>query len=490
MRFVGFIGPSYTQQSVNVDCQRCINLYPQIDELGTGKEREVASLVGTEGLNLLTTFGTGPIRGAFLASSGELFVVNGSAVCIMSDAWVPTNIGTLATSSGPVCFADSGVRLAIVDGSTSGFFYNYNTFVWSAIPFPTDIDFIGFNGCDSVTFQDGYFIYAHKNTQQFFISGTVDSITGNDDSTISALDFAAKSSSSDILLGVLSDHQDIWMFGTRTIEIWFNSGSSDFPFQRVSGAFIQHGCASIHTVQQMNNTLFWLGQDDKGQGIVFQAQGYQPQRISTHAVELAIKSYGDISGATSLCYQSGGHNFYFLNFPSANTTWVFDATTSLWHERVYTNQGNFERHRASCHAFAYGKHIVGDYQNGNLYELSETVYSDNGNAITRQRVSPHLTQGLKRNFYGSFQLDVESGTGLDGNGQGIDPQAMLEFSDDGGHAWSNEKWTGFGKIGQTSRRAIWRKLGVSRDRVFKVTITDPVKTVIIGAELEIEGGAA
>lgn len=476
MRFVGFIGPSYKLSSVNVDCQRCINLYPELNELGTGKDKEVAALVATPGLRLLVNLPGGVVRGIYTTSKGTVYAVGGTKLYSISSAFVATQIGVLATSSGQVSMADNGLQLFIVDG-TNGYYVTLLTNVLTQV-----VD-DAFPGADQVTYQDGYFIFNHPNSGQFFISGL-------NDITFDVLDFASSEGNPDNIVGLISDHRDLWIFNKQTIEIFYDSGNGDFPFERVQGAFIEHGCAARFSIAKMNNTVFWLGQDDKGNGMIFQAKGYQPQRISTHAVEQAIQTYGDISDAVAYTYQQNGHHFYVINFPSADTTWAFDTTTSMWHERVYTNQGDFERHRANCHAFAFSTHIVGDYENGNLYALESATYTDNGNAITRQRVAPHQSQDMVRLFFSSFQLDFESGTGLDGLGQGTDPQAVLQFSDDGGHSWSNEKWAALGKIGETKRRAIWRRLGSARDRVMKVTITDPVKVVIIGAEIQATSGAA
>lgn len=470
MRFPGFIGPSYQKNSVNVDCQRCINLYPEINETGFGKEKEVASLVATPGLSLLVSTGDGPTRGMWYSSTGKLYVASGNKLYYISSSWVKTELGTLTTLSGPISMADNGVSLVVVDG-TNGYVVTMASAAFAQI---TDPDF---PGADQVTYQDGYFIFNQPDSGSFFISGL-------NDVTFDALDIAESEGNPDNVVGVLSDHRDLWIFNENSVEVFYNSGNVDFPFERNQGAFIEHGCAARFSIAKMNNTVFWVGKDDKGSGIVYMAAGFKPQRISTHAVENAIRGYGDISGAVAWSYQENGHHFYCLNFTSANTTWVYDTSTNLWHERVYTTQGSFERHRADNHAYAYSTHVVGDYENGNLYSLSSSVYSDNGAEITRRRVAPHLSSGMKRVFYNSFQLDIETGTGLDGTTQGTDPQAILEFSDDGGHSWSNEKWMSFGKIGQTKKRAIWRRLGQSRDRVFRVTITDPVKVVIIGAEFD------
>jgi hypothetical protein len=66
---------------------------------------------------------------------------------------------------------------------------------------------------------------------------------------------------------------------------------------------------------------------------------------------------------------------------------------------------------------------------------------------------------------------------------GYDPQVMLRWSDDSGHTWSSEHWTSMGKIGEYGYRTFWRRLGSSRDRVYEVSGTDPVKIAIMGAEL-------
>lgn len=476
MRFIGFIGPSYQLRSVNVDCQRCVNLYPELDEIGTGKEREVAALVSTPGLSLLTTIGDGPIRGTWVASNGQFFVVSANGLYQVDALWNATLLGNIQTFTGQVSIADNGFQLVVVDGA-NGYVWDFTLLTFVHISDPA------FYGADVVSFQDGYLIFNKPGTNVFYI-------TGLNAVTFSALDFASKEGNPDNIVSIIADHRNLWLFGSETIEVFYDSGAVLFPFQRIEGAFIEYGCAAALSVAKMNNTVIWLGQDKRGSGMVMMANGYMPQRISTHAVEGAIQGYSNISDATAYTYQEEGHHFYVLNFPSANTTWVFDSTTNLWHERVFTNQGQFERHRSNCHSYFNGMHVVGDYQNGNLYQMSTSFYDDNGSSITRLRASPHLTDGLTNIFYSSFQLDMETGTGLDGTGQGTNPQTVLQFSDDGGHSWSNEKWAGFGKIGKTKTRALFHRLGRSRDRVFRVKITDPVKVVLIGAEIAMTKGAS
>lgn len=478
VRFPGFIGPSYTLSSVNVDCQRCMNLYPEMDALGTGKEHEVASLVSTPGLTLLCTLPASPVRGAWVSSKGVLYVVGGNKLYSISSAWAHTELGSLNTATGPVSMADNGLQLVVVDGP-NGYSLTLADNTFAQI---TDSNFLG---SSQVTFQDGYFIFIKPDSQQFYCSD-LNAIT------FSALNTGSAEGSPDNLVGQIDYQQSLYLFGTQSCEVFYDSGDTPCPFTRIQGAVIAVGCAAPFSIAKLQSGVFWIGGDDTGQGIVYQMQGYQPTRISTQAIESSIRSVGvtNLSNAKAYTYQQGGHVFYCLNVPGLNFTWVYDVSTGLWHERTFLGKWGFERHRADCAASAYGVNIVGDYASGNLYSFDALNYTDNGTSIVRMRAAPHFSQSLVRIFHQSFQLDMEAGVGLSGLSQGINPQAMLQWSDDGGHTWSNEKWTGIGQIGATKTRVIWRRLGASRDRVYRIMISDPVKVTLIGAELGVEQGVA
>jgi hypothetical protein len=165
----------------------------------------------------------------------------------------------------------------------------------------------------------------------------------------------------------------------------------------------------------MDNGLFWLGTDARGQGIVYRANGYTGVRISTHAVEYAIAQYGNISDAIAYTYQQEGHAFYVLTFPSGNATWVYDVATQAWHERAGWSDSGFMRHRSNCQCNFNGNIIVGDFENGNIYTFDLDVYADNGDIqkwLRSWRALPTGTNNLKRTAHHSLQLDCESGVGL------------------------------------------------------------------------------
>jgi hypothetical protein len=467
------LGSTYVARSVNAADARMVNLFPEVIPEG-GKEP--AFLQRCPGMVLLSTVGIGPIRGlwAFSSNDGVGFVVSGIQLYKIDNAYAPTLIGTIA-GTGPVSMADNGTQLFIAANGPS-YIYNATTNAFGQI---TDPDF---PGAVTVCYLDGYFVFNEPNSQKMWVTTLLDG------TSIDPLEFASTEGSPDGLLAVVSNFREVWAYGTNSIEVWYDSGATDFPLQRIQGAFNELGLAAPYSVAKMDNGLFWLGRDRRGQGIVYRANGYQGQRISTHAVEWHIQQYTDMSDAIAYTYQQDGHSFYVLIFPSANTTWVYDAATQAWHERAGFVDGAFTRHRSNCQMAFNNKIVVGDFENGNIYAFDLDVYADNGQIqkwLRTWRALPTGQNNLKRTAHHSLQLDCETGVGLN-LGQGSDPEVMLRWSDDGGHTWSNEHWSPLGKIGAYGHRTFWRRLGMTlklRDRVYEVSMTDPVKIAIMGAEL-------
>jgi len=499
------LGSSYVARSVNAADNRMINLFPEVIPEG-GKEP--GFLNRAPGLELLQTIGSGPIRAlwAHQTNGADFYVVSGTEVYKMtSTSATPVKLGNII-DGGPVSIADNGTQLFFACNGPS-YIYNEATNEFKQI---TDPDF---PGAVTVGYLDGYFVFNEPNSQRVWVTQLLDG------SSIDPLDFASAEGSPDGLVAVNVDHREAWLFGTDSVEVWYDVGGTDFPLQRIQGAFNEIGCVAAFSIAKLDNSLFWLGTDARGQGIVYKANGYTGQRVSTHAIEYAIAQYGNISDALAYTYQQEGHGFYVLTFPSANATWVYDAATQAWHERAGLVNGAFTRHRSNCQCNFGGETIVGDFENGNIYKYSLEVYADNGAPqkwLRSWRAIPTGQNTLKRTAQHSLQLDAESGVGLNGfineqvfllitqdnnnliteNGDYIasditssviaDPQVMLRWSDDGGHNWSNEHWTSMGGIGRFGQRIMWRRLGMTtriRDRVYEVSGTDPVKIAIMGAEL-------
>ncbi len=470
-----FVGASYAARVKNLDAQQCINLYP---EAGGPNSKNIAALIGTPGLSLWLTLAGGCVRGVMRVTPALAVVVVGPNVYTVNTAGVSTLRGNIPDGTTPVSMANNGQAAMIVTGPT-GHALDLNTFVLTQI---TDV---AFQGADKVDFVDGYFVFNKPGTGQF-------QITQLYSTDIDDLGFATAEGSPDLLISLIVDHREVWLFGENSTEVYFNSGNADFPFERIQGAFIEQGCAAKNSVAKMDNRVFWLSSDDRGHGMVMAAAGYTPQRISDHALEYAIGQMGTISDAVAYTYQQEGHSFYVLNFPTANQTWVYDAATNMWHQRAWRNpaDGTLNRHRTACQMSFINENIVGDWENGNLYKLDLDVYTDNGALIPRIRTCPHLSDPDYRwQVFDELRIDMRTGVGLV-SGQGSDPQAMLQWSNDGGYTWSNEFWAPMGKIGERRVRAVWRRLGRSRDRVFRVVITDPVAVAFVGASVRVRVGSS
>ena len=337
-----------------------------------------------------------------------------------------------------------------------------------------------FEGGTSVDIVDNYFVYNKPNTQVWASSNLLSPLTN-------PLSFASKDGAPDNLVSLIVDHREVYLLGEQSSEVWVDVGSYPFPFQRIPGTSTQHGIVAKNSMARVGNSFAYVSRNIRGQGMIVQMNGYTPQRISTHAVENTLVNQ-KIDDAIAWTYQLEGHECYVVTFPTLKLTWVYDATTQMWHKWLYCNDKNqYERHRGNCCAVFQGKVLVGDYENGQIYQLDPDNYTDNGQKIRRLRRCPHLVTDLQRQYFDELQIQFQPGVGLQ-SGTGQNPQAMLRWSNDGGSVWSNENWVSIGQIGRYTNRAIWRRLGMSRDRIFEVVVTDPVKAVIVSANLKASAG--
>lgn len=463
------LGGQYLARSPNAAANRMVNLYPEVIPEG-GKEPGYLSRC--PGLLKKAEIGTGPFRG-MLRVGDTAYIVSGSEFYSVSSSYVATSLGGV-TGVGKVSMADNGNQIFIAC-NPCGYIYNISTGIFSKI---TDPDF---PGAVTVDYIDGYFTFNEPNSQKLWVTSLLDG------EAIDPLEFASVEGNPDLLVSVKVSHREVWLFGEDSIEIYYNSGALDFPLTRIQGAFLEVGCAAALSVAKLDNSLFWLGSDDRGSGMVYRADGYSGKRISDHSTENIIQSFGTISDAIAYTYQQSGHSFYVLTFPAENRTFVFDVSTELWHERAGFEDGAFIRHRGNTQMTFNNQVHIGDYLNGNLYIFDLNTYTDNGEIqkwLRSWRALPTGANTLKHTIHHNLQLDCEAGVGIN-TGQGEDAEIMLRWSDDGGHKWGNEHWRSLGKLGETFHRVIWRRLGRSRDRVYEISGTDPNKVTILGAELQI-----
>lgn len=481
----GFVGGAYQAASLTQDAQDCVNLYPEIDLTKQQGERGVIALYPTPGFFAKVAFGSAvEIRAMRVCRGGAyLYVVAGNTLYEINSAFTGSAIHTIATNSGAITLTDNGTSLYFADG-VNRYYYTWGTGTFSIINDGP------FTGGDRVDVVDSFILYSKVGSNQW-------GATSSNAVTSSGLSFGLKDSAPDNIVSIMVNKREVFILGETTSEVWVDAGLFPFPFQKLPGTNMQHGCAAKNSVARLGETFAFLSKDDRGQSVVVQMNGYLPVRISTHAVEDDIQSYSRVDDAVGFSYQQSGHEFYVLTFPTADKTWCYDIASGFWHRRARRDTGNvLRRDRANCAAFFQGFNLVGDHENGIIYAASLSTFTDyadsggsGGNPIPRIRRCRHITEDLNYVFHHDLQIQFQPGVGI-ASGQGSDPKAMLRWSDDGGFTWSNERWQKIGKAGEYKNRCIWRSLGRSRDRIYEVSVTDPVYTVIVSANLNTSAGAS
>lgn len=485
---IPIVGRGYTERSLNLDAQNRVNFYLHGDPEG----KFPMVFYPRPGLRLFSAGVPGQkcVR-AMLRTNDYCFIVIDNIFYTIDKSGIRVSRGTLNSFTGRISMIVNGYQCLLTDGH-SGYIYQYRdvidgnpTYIWSINTDPE------FNNAKPklLTYQDGYGIFTQPASQKIWRTEL------NHLESVHATGFTSSSGVPDWTEGAISSHQELWVFNRKTTEVFYNTGDVDNPFQRRQTLLLQYGCLWPYTIAAADNgTLFWLTANDQGDGIVVRAEGYVPKIISTPPISKAISKYNK-EDAFSFVFELDTHIFYVLIFPSENNTLVYDVLLDSWAEwkstiTTPTPAGSTiiqGRWRPNCYTQFEGKHLVGDFESGNIYYLDFDYYSDDGDPIIRELTCRHLHKELRRVTFNELQYSFEEGTGLT-NGQGNDPQVMFQYSKDNGHSWSNEKWRSIGKTGKYKDRVRWLKLGEARDWVFRVRMSDPVKWVVLGANafLEVE----
>lgn len=393
------------------------------------------------------------------------------------------NVSTSSNGSG------TGLTLTLTFGTGAGSTGNYvistSQTVTSRTMYALNFSVLpssdgAFEGGNTLDIVDNFFVYNKGGTQLWASSNPLSPITP-------ALSYSSKDGSPDDLVSLIVVNREVFLLGEASSEVWINVGTFPFPFQRIPGTSTQHGIAAKFSMSRLGNSFAYVSRNNRGEAQIMQMQGYVPTRISTHAVEQTLLNQY-IDDAVAWTYQQEGHECYVVSFPTLDLTWVYDLATGMWHKWLWVDTTNtYHRHRGNCSAVFQGKVYVGDHSNGQIYLLDPSNYTDNGGTIRRLRRAPHIVSDLQRQYLEELQIQFQPGVGNQVD-PGKTPQAMLRWSNDGGSTWSYEHWTSIGKVGQYNNRAIWRRLGWSRDRVFEVVVTDPINAVIISANLKATVG--
>lgn len=478
----GFCGPSYVSQSPKFANERAINLYCETAEnLSGGKGGSKIMLLKAPGRFAISDLPDSPLRCLYSGDGVRVFAVSGATVFEVFEDGTFTSLGTVeANGEVPAQIFSNGSQLLVISGSAG---------------YVPD----GAGTCNKVVdgcmggYLDGYGLAlqgaAPGQSKQFRISNLLDFNIWD------ALDFANVDQTPDNVQSLIVDHRQILFLKQQSSLFYWDSGNPDFPMEPVQGSNIEHGSIAPWSVQRIDNTVMWLGGDERGAGIVWRMEGYTPRRVSTYAVENAIQGYTrgalgvTIRDAIGCVIQEQGHSFYLLHFPAANATWVYDASTNLWHERLVwdseTSVWNCDRARYHC--YAWGKHLVGGGDGtGLVYEQAVDIYADNSVPLRWLRVAPHIADpGGKMVYYSNLFLDFQVGVG---NADSPDPTVMVRHSNDGGGTWGAETQLPLGRVGQYSVRARQIMCGSGRDRLIEVSGTDAVITAIVDADIDAELG--
>lgn len=500
MPIIPFCGETYQDKTLNANAQDAINLYPMRTKAAQYSDKKVSQslpenivMYPTPGYKFLRNAGIGQIRG-FYVINATLYFICGNTLYGFTPAGSPNdltqgsfvNLGTLNTLTGLCSIVCNTVQLAISDGQF-GYTYTFNTNTFATIGtsggFPV-------TGVTNLTYFDGYVIASVNNSKTVIQSNILDATTWQ------ALAFYTLDTFPDNIVAVWSDELQLYVMGPKITEVQADAGTIPYAFQKVPNVLIQAGLVAWPTLCKVANTTFFLASDIAGKAYVAAFNSYDTKVISTPPINEAIERYTTVSDAFAYAYREGDNHFYVITFPSAGVTWAYDIKMDMWHKRSINGGADLPL----CCVLWQGIQIVGD-ANGNLYQMSQNYsYYSIGNTgvdkpMQRSRTAAHINAEGKTLFINELWVDIQSGGGfitdsaLVPQPTAIAPLATLEISRDFGRTWVTVGTRSMGKLGQYQKRLIWRNLGRFRQNAtFRITITDPVITFILGAKATIKVG--
>ena len=467
MKFQGFIGPSFSHRNFQYSSQTCKNW---LIEQGTpiGKAAAPMLFVPRRGLKIVRSDFLGPCRGFYVSSNNQMYVVFGNSLFLFeAGSWTTISTSVLGTSL--VQFTDNGTHLFFIADKIP-YFMSFSTKIVS------EASGGAYSASSSLTFLDSYILFSRDFSNQFYW-------TDLGSTTANPLNFATAESSPDKIIALISHNMEIFVFGEKTTEIWYNAGQTDITFARRGNAIIESGCLASNSIAKIGSTLIWLSSQSRGGIQVSMLNGYSAERVSTYPIEqfLSTLPITDLKLASAFSQQIDGHDLYILNVPNINETFVFDLTTGFWTTFTSSFGTNIGPYKAIGSAFYEGQHYTGD-ADGNLYILDSNQYTDNGNFIQFERTAPVITNENKRIFYDQLRLDFFTGTNTQLS------QVMVDFSDDGGATWGNEYLVEY-EPGDFAGYIELRRLGFGRNRVFRVRCSGDQYWSLSDASLDIRVAA-
>ncbi len=455
-------GPTYENRSLPVSNQRTQNFYVQVNKQGN----ELATLQPFAGLKLLGKAGSsGGNRGSGM-HKGVYYTVTGNKLYSMNASGAPTEIGVIG--GGGRCVLESdGIHLVITTGETRPYTYD-----------GTDLKVGG--GANLTNSKTS----TYMNRRVIYDGAGNDIIFPDLDSplTVNSANIASEDSNPDDVIAVKQFNQQLYVFGETSIAPWYNVGTGNPPYSPITNASkTDLGLAAPYSVSENKQYLYFLGSDLQP----YRLSGLQVQPLGNPAIGKSIANYPTASDAFGFCFSIDNQEFYYLVFPSGNESWLYHEQSNFWTSLVYGSDNG--RHLMNSYCYCYGKHLVADYRNGNIYELDTDTYDDNGDTIHRVREGITISAKAlgspgKDLMMQRLELIIEPGVSL------LSGQAtiIIEWSDDDGRTWSSENWELIGDKGDYQHKIELFGLGKFRRRQFRFEMTDPVKWVLISANADVE----
>lgn len=456
------IGPTYTNRSLPVSSQVTRNFYVEVNQQGT----EPLAFMPFPGLKLFATTGGGVSRGAGVRN-GELYVVTGQTLYKIASNGTSTSLGAIS-GTGRCSFDEDGENLIIATGTGKPYTYNGTTLSQGA-----DADL---PNASTVAYINRRVVYDGNGPDVAFADLDTPLVV-NSANVISA------DTKPDDTLAVQAHRQQLYVFGSETIQPMYNSGSGNPPFDFILNSVQEVGLGAIHSVSSNKRFVYFLGSDRQ----VYRIAGLDVQTISNPAIGQAIEKYSNVSDAYGLTFTFDSLEFYLLSFPTGNETWLFNEQSGLWTNLAYGTDG--DQHLIAGYQNVYGKHLVTDRLSGNVYELDFDTYTDNGNVIQRQRDTISINSGTfgkegVQVFMDKLELVIETGTSL----VTAESKMFMQYSDDNGRSWSTERWLPIGQQGEYRHKLWWFGLGSFYNRQFRFVMTDPIKWVLVSANADVSLG--
>lgn len=465
----------YVSPSLPISAQECTNFYPNINEVPALSQE---TLFGTAGLEQVATTGTvqNQNRGSH-EMNGVPYFVNGTTFYSLVETIVNgvpvytlTSYGTVA-GTARVSMADNGTQLMILVPSGAGYIFTHtaNTFVTI-----TDVDFVANGLPQFVVFIDSYFVVT-TNTKKFICSAP------NNGTSWNALDYGTAESDPDDTVAPVVFKNQLFISGSETIEAFQNIGGTDFPFQR-TGLFLQKGVYAPYSLINVQDSFMFIGGGSNESPAVWALSGNSTVKVSTIPIDSILQGLSSDQLAAVFSWTYAQNGAYFVGFTLPTTTFVYDLTSKRWHERKSVVSGQLGAFRVASMVQAYNHVLCGDSIDGRIGLLDPSYYSEYGADIIRTVATQPFQNTMNSFFVPSIELTVESGVG---NTTVVDPQISMERSRDG-KTWSDPRSRSIGKVGEYDLRPVWRRNGyVNRFEIFRFTLTDQVKPVIIQLTADI-----